>query len=218
MSVGTIKGSMRDMPKLKSRSMAGLMWGRFRRNRAALLGGCFVVFLVLCAIFAPWIAPYSYTQTNFLATYQGPSWAHLFGTDELGRDMLSRLLFSLRTACIVGFGAEAVELSLGMLLGAVAGYVGGTTDAILMRFVDVVYGFPSLLFSIVLVVLIGHSIGAVLIAVAATSWVGMARIVRSQVMTVKYSDYVTYARSMGATWWQIVIRYVLPNSFGPIVV
>lgn len=205
-------------PPLKKRTMATLMWGRFRKNKAAVIGGTFVLFLILCAILAPMIAPYSYTKANFLATYQGPSWQHWFGTDELGRDLLSRLLFSLRTASIVGFGAEAVELTVGLSVGAIAGYIGGTVDTILMRVVDVVYGFPSLLFSIILVVLLGHSLLSILIAVSATSWVSMARIVRSQVIVVKQSDYVSAARGMGASWWQILRRYVLPNSLGPIAV
>lgn len=202
----------------KKRTMTTILWGRLRRNRAAVIGGCFVIFLILCAILAPVIAPYSYTQSNFLATYQGPSWQHWFGTDELGRDMLSRLLFSLQTASLIGFGAEAVELTLGLFLGAIAGYAGGLTDTILMRIVDVVYGFPSLLFSIIMVVLLGHSIFAILIAISATSWVGMARIVRSQVIVVKQSDYIQAARGMGASGWQIIRRYVIPNSLGPIVV
>lgn len=207
-----------SMPTLKKRTMATLMWGRFRRNRAAVFGGAFVLFLILCAILAPVIEPYSYMQSNFLATYQSPSWQHWFGTDELGRDMLSRLLFSLRTASLIGFGAEAVELTLGLLVGAIAGYLGGVADTILMRVVDVVYGFPSLLFAIILVVMLGHSLFAILIAVAATSWVTMARIVRSQVIVVKQSDYIAAARGMGANWWQILRRYVLPNSLGPIAV
>jgi len=202
----------------RKRTMGTIIWGRLKKNKAAVFGGGFVVFLILCAILAPVIAPYSYTQSNFLETYQGPSWQHLFGTDELGRDMLSRLLFSLQTACLIGFGAELVELTLGLFLGAIAGYAGGLLDTILMRFVDVVYGFPSLLFSIIMVVLLGHSLLAILIAVAATSWVGMARIVRSQVLVVKQSDYVQAARGMGASGWQIIRRYVIPNSIGPIVV
>lgn len=203
---------------LKRRTLSGLMWRRFRAKKVAVVGGAFVLFLIFCAVFAPVIAPYSYTKPNFLATYQGPSLQHWFGTDELGRDMLSRLLFALQTASIVGFGAEAVELTLGVFIGAVAGYVGGAVDAILMRVVDVVYAFPSLLFSIVLVVILGHSLVAILIAVAGTSWVGMARLVRSQVLLVKQSDYVRAGRGMGATWWQILRRYVIPNSLGPIVV
>jgi ABC-type dipeptide/oligopeptide/nickel transport system permease subunit len=178
----------------------------------------FVLFVIITAVFANQIAPYPYYQPNFLATYQPPSWQHLLGTDALGRDMLSRVIFSLRNACIVGFGAELVELTIGLLLGAVAGYVGGVVDSILMRVVDVVYGFPSFLFSIILVVMMGHTILAILIAVAATSWVGMARIVRSQVIQVRQSAYIESAQAMGASVGQILIRYVIPNSMGPVLV
>lgn len=202
----------------KRRSLKRAAWRRFSRNRLAVIGGVFVLLVVLTAIFANQLAPYPYDQPNFLATYQAPSWQHLLGTDSLGRDMLSRIIFSLRNACIVGFGAELVELTIGLLLGAVAGYVGGVVDTILMRIVDVVYGFPSFLFSIILVVLMGHTILAILIAVAATSWVGMARIVRSQVIQVRQSPYVESAEAMGASIGQILIRYVIPNSMGPILV
>lgn len=184
----------------------------------ALVGGGMVLLVVLLAVFAGWISPYDYQQSDFLATYQGPTWKHLFGTDSLGRDMLTRILWGLRSACIVGFGAEFVELTIGVLVGAVAGYKGGWVDNVLMRLVDSVYAFPSLLFSIVLVVVLGHSLWVILIAVSATSWVGMARIVRGQVLSIRQSGYVEAARSMGASTMTIIRRYILPNSMGPIVV
>ena len=193
-------------------------WRRFTKNRLAVIGAVFVAMLILTAVFANQIAPYNPLQTNFLETYQAPTWQHLFGTDSLGRDMLSRIIFSLRNASIVGFGAEVVELTLGLMLGAVAGYLGGIADTILMRVVDVVYGFPTFLFSIILVVMMGHNILAILVAVSATSWVGMARIVRSQVIQVRQSPYIESARAMGASTWQTLIRYVLPNSMGPVLV
>lgn len=178
----------------------------------------FVVLLGLAALFAPVVAPYPYDQANFLITYQGPTWQHPFGTDALGRDMLSRIIFSLRDASVVGYGAELVELTVGVLIGSIAGYFGGFLDNVLMRFVDIVYGFPSLLFSIILVVMLGHSVSAILLAIAATSWVGMARVVRGQVITVRQSDYVAAARCLGASWFQILVRYILPNAVAPIIV
>lgn len=132
--------------------------------------------------------------------------------------MLSRVLGGLRSACAVGFGAEVVELTVGILVGAIAGYVGGTIDNILMRIVDIVYAFPSFLFSIILVVLLGHNLGAILLAVSATSWVGMARIARSQVIRVRESGFVEASMGMGASWWRIIVRYIIPNSMGPILV
>jgi ABC-type dipeptide/oligopeptide/nickel transport system permease subunit len=208
-----------ELPSVgKRRSILRLRWRRFRQNKLALAGLIVVGVIVLLAILAPWVAPYSYSKSNFLATYQPPSAHHWLGTDSLGRDVLSRVLWGLRSACIVGFGAEIVELTLGLMLGAIAGYVGGFVDSVLMRIVDIVYAFPSFLFSIILVVLLGHNIGAVLIAVSATSWVGMARVVRSQVLSVRQSGYIESSRSMGATWWRAIRRYVIPNSLGPILV
>ncbi len=200
-------------PKRRSRA-----WRRFTKNRLSLVGAVFVAILVLTAIFAKQVAPYNPLQANFLDTFQAPTWQHWLGTDSLGRDMLSRIIFSLRNACIVGFGAEIVELTVGLMIGAAAGYLGGMVDTILMRAVDIVYGFPTFLFAIILVVMMGHTILAILIAVSATSWVGMARIVRSQVIQVRQNPYIESARAMGASTWQTLTRYVLPNSMGPVLV
>jgi peptide/nickel transport system permease protein len=164
------------------------------------------------------ISPYNPTTSDFSHVYSPPTWQHWLGTDSLGRDMLSRILGGLRNACAIGFGAEIVELTVGILVGAMAGYLGGTMDNLLMRAVDIVYAFPSFLFSIILVVLLGHNLGAILIAVAATSWVGMARVVRSQVMKVRQSGFVEASQGMGASWWRIITRYIIPNSMGPILV
>lgn len=194
------------------------VWNRFKRNKLAVVGLIFVLLIVIFAVLTPWISPYSYTQPNFLDAYQGPTWKHWLGTDSLGRDMLTRILWGLRNACIVGFGAECIELTVGVVVGATAGYFGGILDNVLMRIVDIGYAFPSYLFSIILVITLGHSIFSILIAVATTSWVGMARVVRGQIMKIKQSAFVESARSMGASPRRIIFRYILPNSMGPIVV
>ncbi|MCL6625105.1 ABC transporter permease [Alicyclobacillus shizuokensis] len=203
---------------VRRRSVLHMRWHRFCRNKVAVVGLGVVALLVLLAILAPVLSPYSYFKSDFTATYQAPSVRHWLGTDSLGRDVFSRVLWGLRSACIVGFGAEVVELTLGLLLGAIAGYMGGVVDNVLMRIVDIVYAFPSFLFSIILVVLLGHNIWAVLIAVSATSWVGMARVVRSQVLAIRQSGYIESARSLGAGWWRAIRRYVIPNALGPILV
>lgn len=202
----------------KRRSAFSRRWRQFSRNKLAVCGLIFIVILCLAAILSPWIAPYSYQKSDFLLTYGPPSKSHWFGTDSLGRDMLSRVLWGLQSACIVGFGAEVVELTIGVLLGAIAGYRGGYIDNVLMRIVDIFYAFPSLLFSIILVVVLGHNLWAILIAVSATSWVGMARVVRSQVLTVRESGYIERAKGMGASPFRIILKYILPNSMGPILV
>lgn len=193
-------------------------WRRFSKNRLAVIALAVLLVLVICAAFSSWISPYDPTKSDFVHVYQSPSWKHWLGTDSLGRDMLSRILGGLRSACAVGFGAEIVELTVGILVGAIAGYLGGTIDNILMRIVDIVYAFPSFLFSIILVVLLGHNLGAILIAVSATSWVGMARIARSQVIRIRESGFVEASLGMGASWWRIIVRYIIPNSMGPILV
>lgn len=193
-------------------------WKRFSRHKLSVIALGVLVVLVLCAALSSWISPYNPTQSDFLHVYEPPSWSHWFGTDSLGRDMFSRVLGGLRSAFAVGFGAEVVELTVGILVGAIAGYVGGPVDNILMRIVDIVYAFPSFFFSILLVVLLGHNLGAILLAVSATSWVGMARIVRSQVIRIRESGFVEASIGMGASWWRIIIRYILPNSMGPVLV
>lgn len=184
----------------------------------AIVGGVMVAVIVLMAIFANWIAPYAYEQSDFLHVNNGPSWQHILGTDTLGRDLFTRILYGLRSVCIVGFGAEAVELTVGVLIGAFAAYKGGWIDNVLMRAVDAVHAFPSFILSMILVTMLGRTLLVILIAVAATSWVGMARVVRSQVLRVRQSGYIDAARSMGASSFSIIWRYILPNSMGPIAV
>lgn len=194
------------------------LWKRLRRNKKALIGGSMVFVVVVLAVFSGWIAPYAYQQSDFLHVNQGLSWRHLLGTDSLGRDLFTRILYGLRSVCIVGFGAEAVELTLGVLIGAIAAYKGGWLDNVLMRMVDAVHAFPSFLLSMILVTMLGRTLPIILLAVAATSWVGMARVVRSQVLRVRQTGYIDAARSMGASTWTILRRYILPNSLGPIIV
>lgn len=194
------------------------MWARLFGNKLAVVGAGIVLLMLGLVVLAPHIDRYPYQETNLFAAYQGPSWQHWFGTDNLGRDQFVRIFYGLGNAFKVGFGAEVVELTVGVLVGALAGYKGGWIDNLLMRTVDIVYAFPSLLFSIILVVILGRSILVILIAIAATSWVGMARVVRSQVLTIRQSRYIMAARSMGASSGRALWRYVLPNAMGPIVV
>lgn len=143
---------------------------------------------------------------------------HLFGTDQLGRDIFSRMLFGLRTALIVAFGAELTALVLALVIGLLAGYLGGRVEQLLMALTDVMYAFPSYLFAIVMVTVIGRSIFALIIAIGIASWVTQARLVRAQVLTVKQREYVEAGRAMGARGPTIAIRYILPNAVGPLLV
>lgn len=191
----------------------------FRQNRVALISLIFVVVGILVAVLAPWVAPYHFAEVDYEHT-MAPAFTpgHLLGTDQLGRDLLSRIIYSLRTAFLIGFGAELAALVLGVLVGLMAGFRGGRTDQWLMAGTDVMYAFPRYLFAVILVTVLGRSNFALILAIGIASWVGIARLVRAQVMKVKTLEYVEAGRAMGARGTTLSFRYVLPNSLGPILV
>jgi peptide/nickel transport system permease protein len=194
-------------------------WRRYRRNKLALASLVFCALLVLLALAAPLVAPHHFTETDYDATLRPTGTAgHVLGTDLLGRDVLSRLLYGLRTALFVAFGAELTALVLALTVGLTAGYRGGRMEQGLMAFTDIMYAFPSYLFSVVLVTVVGRSLGAVILAIGVASWVTQARLVRAQVLTLKQREYVEAARAMGARGPTIAIKYILPNAIGPILV
>lgn len=193
-------------------------WRKFKRNKLALLSGIFVALLILTAYLGPYLLQYSYDGVDYMAVYQGPSAKHWFGADELGRDLFSRLVYSLRTAMTVAFGAESITLVAGVIVGAIAGYMGGKVDNLLMRFTDIMFAFPSFLFNVMLVAVMGRGMLTIFIAIGLTSWVGLARLVRAEVMKIKAREFVEAGHAMGASNWDIVTRYILPNVLGPIIV
>lgn len=194
-------------------------WIRFRRNGRALAGLIVVGVLIVAAILAPVIAPHDYLSQDLTSRLQ-PSFSpsHPFGTDLLGRDVLSRMIYSLRTALIIGFGAEGLALVVALTVGVTAGYRGGRIDQFLMACTDVMYAFPAYLFAVIMVVAVGRSTGAIIIAIAVASWVGQARLARAQVLKIKNYEYVEAARAMGASGLTIAVRYILPNAMGPMLV
>lgn len=178
-----------------------------------------VVVLVLVAVFAPLIAPHPFDQPNYtrtLAPIGTPGYP--LGTDVLGRDILSRLIWGFRTALQVAVTSEVISVAFALLIGVTAGYVGGKVESLLMAFTDVMYAFPGYLFAVLLVTVFGRSFWAVVIAIAVAGWVTQARLMRAQVMTIKRRDYVEAARSMGASGPTIATRYILPNAIGPLLV
>lgn len=194
-------------------------WVRFSKHGLAVTGLVFIAILVLLALLAPLIAPYSYTEQNLVDRMQPPfSSGHLLGTDELGRDVLSRLLFSLRTALMIGFGAEALALAVALVIGLWAGYRGGRVDQTLMAFVDVMFAFPTYLFAVLLVVVLGRSPMSIVIAIGVASWVSQARLVRAQVLRLKNFEFVESARAIGTPATSIVVRHILPLAVGPLLV
>jgi oligopeptide transport system permease protein len=191
---------------------------RLLKNRLAVAGGSVVILLCLIAIFADVLAPYSYTKTNFGRLNEGPTPGYPLGTDNLGRDMLSRMIYGARVSMLVGLGAQVIVVAIGVPVGALSGFVGGRTDVLLTRFIDVMYAFPRLLFVILVMSMLGAGLTNIFIAIGLTGWVGIARQTRAQVLTLKAKEFVEGARSLGARSGRLLLRHVLPNALTPIVV
>lgn len=191
---------------------------RLARNRLAMAGAIVVLLLCLVAIFADALAPLPYTKTNFGRLNEPPTRDYPLGTDQLGRDMLSRMIHGARVSMLVGLGAQVIVIVIGVPVGAVAGWVGGRTDTLLTRAVDVMYAFPRLLFVILIMSMLGAGLGNIFIAIGLTGWVGIARQTRAQVLALRGSDFVESARALGAGGRRLLVRHVLPNALSPIVV
>lgn len=198
------------------------LWGdaliRLRRNRLAVAGASFISLVALGATLIQFLSPYKYDQQNLLAIGLGPSWSHLFGTDELGRDVFTRLLYGARTSLAVGLFTQFIVLTIGLPIGAISGYASGRVDNFIMRFVDVMYAFPDLLLIILLRAVLGPSIYMIFLAIGLVAWVNVARLVRGQILSLKERDFVTAARAMGGRGGYITFRHLLPNSLGPVIV
>ena len=193
-------------------------WRRLLRNKLAVVGGVTVLLLCFVAIFANVLAPQSYTKANFGNIYEFPSREFPLGTDQLGRDVLSRMIYGARVSMLVGLGSQVIVLLIGVPLGAVAGYVGGRTDIAMTRFIDVMYAFPRLLFVILIMSMLGAGLINIFIALGLTGWVGIARQTRAQVLSLKEKEFVEGARALGARGWRVLSRHILPSALTPIVV
>jgi len=193
-------------------------WRRLLANKAAVAGGLVLLIFILLAIFAPWIAPHSYSYQNLELGASPPSSDFLLGTDTLGRDLFSRILYGARVSLMVGFVATGVALIIGVSWGIIAGYFGGKIDSVMMRIVDVLYGLPFIIFIILLMVIFGRNIWLLFGAIGAVEWLTMARIVRGQVLTIKNQEYVLAAQAMGVSNIQMFKKHIFPNILGPIAV
>jgi ABC-type dipeptide/oligopeptide/nickel transport system permease subunit len=205
-------------PRVKSVSLWRNAWRRLLKNRLAVAGGSAVIGLALVAICADILAPYHYTAVNFGRNYEFPSREFPLGTDHLGRDVLSRIMYGARVSMTVGFVAEFIVLCIGVPLGALAGYYGGKVDMVLMRFVDVMYAFPRLLFVILIMSMLGRGLLNIFIAIGLTGWVRVARLTRAQILSLKEREFCEAARAAGASHGRIIVRYLLPNALTPIIV
>ncbi|HEY7494220.1 MAG TPA: ABC transporter permease [Candidatus Tectomicrobia bacterium] len=193
-------------------------WRRLLRNKLAVAGGSAVGILALVAIFANVLAPYHYTTVNFSRNYEFPSREFPLGTDHLGRDVLSRIMYGARVSMTVGLVAEFIVLCIGVPLGSLAGYYGGKVDMVLMRCVDVMYAFPRLLFVILIMSMLGRGLLNIFIAIGLTGWVRVARLTRAQILSLKEREFCEAARAAGASHLGIIVRHLLPNALTPIIV
>ena len=202
----------------KGTSLWADAWLRLKKNKLAICGMAVVLFLIVVAIFTPWLTPYGYEEQNLDLGATAPSWAHWFGTDVFGRDLLTRVMYGGRISLAVGLIATSVALVIGVTWGTIAGYIGGRTDIIMMRTVDALYALPFIIFIILLMVVFGQSILLLFLAIGAVEWLTMARIVRGQVQTIRNQEFIEAARAMGLSTPHILLKHVVPNSLGPIIV
>ncbi|HSJ53986.1 MAG TPA: ABC transporter permease [Anaerolineae bacterium] len=195
-------------------------WRRLKRNRLAMVGLVIIVVLFLVAILADVVAPYDPLKQNLRASHLTPNAEHLLGTDRHGRDVLSRLIYGTRISLLVGFLPQFVSLLLAVVLGLVSGYYGGWVDDVIMRLADAFFAFPSLLFMMALMFVLGpgHGLLGIVLGLGIVGWAGRARIMRGQVLSIKERTYIDAARAMGATTGRIIFRHVLPNCLAPLIV
>jgi len=193
-------------------------WRRLRENKLAMVGLYTALFIIFIALVGPWVSPFSYSDQNLMEANQAPSAQHWFGTDNLGRDLFIRVLYGARISLAIGIVASFINLTIGVIYGGIAGMLGGRVDRIMMNIVDVLYGIPVLLYVILLMVLLKPGLMNIFIALGIAYWLGMARIVRGQILSLKEQEYVLAARTMGASNWRILSRHLIPGCMGPIII
>ena len=191
---------------------------RLISNKLSLFGSIYILFIVTLALITPLIAPYDYAYQDLNLGPSGPSAKHWLGTDTLGRDLLTRMMYGSMVSLMVGFLATMVALSIGVLWGTIAGFTGGKVDTIMMRIVDVLYGIPFIIFVILLMVIFGRNLILLFMAIGAVEWLTMARIVRSQVMSLSKQEFILAAEAMGVSKAGIIFNHLIPNAIGPVIV
>jgi peptide/nickel transport system permease protein len=195
-----------------------LFWHRFKQNGLAVAGGVIVFILFSAAVFAPILSPYNPDDIDRKHILEPPDAAHFFGTDDLGRDVLSRMIWGSRISLEVGFVAVGIATLIGMLLGALAGYYGGWTDRIIMRFIDIMLSIPTFFLILAVIAFIGSSILNVMAVIGLTMWMGIARLVRAEFLSLKEREFVLAAKALGASDPRIIFRHIMINSMAPVLV
>ena len=193
-------------------------WNRFKANKLALVGSCFLALMTLACILIPMFSQYTYDGQNMANTFAKPSAEHFLGTDRFGRDVLVRIMYGGRISLAVGFSAAGISLLVGVTYGAIAGYFGGKLDMVMMRIVDALYSIPDMLYLIMITVVLGSNFQSIIIGICISSWMGMARQVRAQVMTLKEQEFSLAAFVLGASKSRILLKHLIINSMGPIIV
>ena len=206
------------MIKKQNRSRLLEIWRQLKKNKLAVVALVILVFIILIALLAPIIAPYSYTEQNAQLKNEGPSAAHLLGNDRLGRDILSRLIYGSRQSLQMGVIAVAIAATIGIALGAVAGYFGGWVDNLSMRLLDIYQAVPMFLLCVALAAILGPSLRNAIIALGVGTVPGYARIMRASVLTVREKEYIEAARAINAGNGKIIIKHIIPNAIGPLIV
>ncbi len=201
-----------------TRGRVGAAWRALRRNRAALIGAFILLVWFFIALTAPYIIPYDPDQQNLADRLQPPNITHWFGTDELGRDIFSRVLYGARISIPIGLIVVALSSLMGMFVGGISGYIGGLFDEIVMRVADAVLAFPSLVLAMAITAALGPSINNAMLAIVVVLWPTYARVMRGQVLAIKSMEFIEAAHAIGVPNWRIFLRHVLPNSYTPILV
>ena len=193
-------------------------WNRFKANKLALVGLCFLAIMAIACILVPMFSQYTYDGQDMANTFAKPSAEHFLGTDRFGRDVLVRIMYGGRISLAVGFSAASISLLVGVTYGAIAGYFGGKIDMVMMRIVDALYSIPDMLYLIMITVVLGSNFQSIIIGICISSWMGMARQVRAQVMTLKEQEFSLAAFVLGASKPRILLKHLIINSMGPIIV
>lgn len=193
-------------------------WLRLKQNKAAVVSLFIIIVIVAMALLAPIFSPYDFAQTDYSAIYQGPSAAHLFGTDGFGRDQFTRIWYGTRISLLIGFVAACLDLFVGVTYGAVSALLGGKVDAIMQRIIEVLVGIPHLIIVILLMMVLPAGVGTIIVALAITGWVNMARLVRARILQLKGQEFVMAAQVLGTSQKNIILRHLIPNTVGVIVI
>jgi peptide/nickel transport system permease protein len=201
-----------------NKTMLSIYFQRIRSNKMALFGAVLIIFLTLIALFSPWIAPYNPIGQNLIERLQSPSTRHWMGTDDLGRDVFSRMIFGTRISLMVGFVAVFISTIFGTLIGLIAGYLGKWVDSVLMRMVDILLCFPTFFLILMVIAFLEPSMFNVMIVIGLTSWTGLARLVRGETLSLREREFILAAKSLGLSNRRILFVHLLPNVISPILV